>query len=97
MGEIDFRGALRQLDELADVPAATRHRAFGVWVALFDLADESGRLEVTSRQLATVLGGLSLRSWARYKTVLIRAGLIEPGPPRHRSRPQVFVLVPPRR
>jgi hypothetical protein len=95
--DVDFRAARRRVELLTDVRAEMRHRAFSIWVGLFDLADASGSeyvIELPARAIAKGLG-VSRQAWYEYRDVLETAGLLSAGP--HRGpRPQVLKLVPPR-
>jgi hypothetical protein len=93
---IDFRGARRRIDALSEVPSETRHRAFAVWVALFDVADVAEGVYVIERSTHEVAAAVdvSRQSWLEYRDLLERAGLLLIGPSRG-PRPQVLILTPP--
>jgi hypothetical protein len=94
---IDFRQARRRVDELEDVPSEARHRAFSVWVALFDVADVIAGEYVIERSAHDVAAAVdvSRQSWLEYRQLLESAGLLLVGPFRG-PHPQKVTLIPPR-
>lgn len=90
---VDFRAARRQIERHREFPASTRRQALAAYIGLFDLADESGRLEVNSALLAESLD-TSRTSWLSFRQILAEAGLLSVGP-RRRGQPIVLQLLPP--
>jgi len=93
---IDFRGARHLVEGLGDVRAEMRHRAFSIWVGLFDLAElveDEYVIERSTHEVAAALG-VSRQSWLEYRDILQAAGLLRLGPTRG-PRPQVLTLTPP--
>lgn len=84
------------MEALSGVPSEMRHRAFAVWVALFDLADVVGGEYVIERSTHDVSAGVSTsrQSWLEYRDLLESAELVRIGPVRG-PRPQVVTLTPP--
>ena len=93
---IDFREAQRRIDALSEVPSETRHRAFAVWVALFDVAGVANDVYVIERSTHEVAAAVDVSrpSWLEFRDLLQRAGLLLVGPSRG-PRPQVLTLTPP--
>jgi hypothetical protein len=93
---VDFRAARRQVERLEQVRSEMRHRAFSIWVGLFDLAtvvDGEFLIERSARGIVEDLR-VSRQAWYEYRDVLEVAGLLRVGP--HRGpRPQSLTLVPP--
>jgi hypothetical protein len=73
-----------------------RHRAFSIWVGLFDLAELVDGEYVVERSTHEVAGalGVSRQSWLEYRDILEAAGLIRLGATRG-PRPQMLTLTPP--
>lgn len=88
---VDFRAARRQIELQSQFPGSTRRSAFAAYVALFDLADEHGRVEVPSIQLADALD-TTRTSWLSFRRVLVASGLLSVGPFRGPGRPVVIQL-----
>jgi hypothetical protein len=93
---VDFRGARHLVERLVDVRAEMRHRAFSIWVGLFDLAEMIAGEYVIERSTHLVAEelGVSRQSWLEYRDILVAAGLLRVGPTRG-PRPQVLTLTPP--
>jgi hypothetical protein len=93
---IDFRQAQRQVEMLRNVPSEARHRAFAVWVALFDLAEVVAGEYVIERSAHEVAAAVevSRQSWLEYRELLRAAGLLVVGPFRG-PHPQTLTLAPP--
>ena len=88
---VDFGAARRQIERQSQFPGSTRRSAFAAYVGLFDLADEHGRVEVPSAQLAAALD-TTRTSWLSFRRVLVAAGLLSVGPFRGSGRPVVMQL-----
>jgi hypothetical protein len=88
---VDFGAARRQIERESQFPGSTRRSAFAAYVGLFDLADELGRVEVPSAQLAVALD-TTRTSWLSFRRVLVAAGLLSVGPFRGSGRPVVMQL-----
>jgi hypothetical protein len=93
---VDFREARHLVERLVDVRAEMRHRAFSIWVGLFDLAEIVAGQYVIERSTHLVADelGVSRQSWLEYRDILVGAGLLRLGPTRG-PRPQVLTLTPP--
>lgn len=93
---IDFLEAQRRVGRLVEVPSETRHRAFSVWVALFNIAELQAGRYVIERSTHAVAAGVevSRQSWLEYRDLLRSAGLLHVGP-RRGPRPQTLTLDPP--
>jgi hypothetical protein len=94
--EPDFREARRRVEALGDVRAEMRHRAFSIWVGLFDVAELVDGEYVVERSTHEVAGalGVSRQSWLEYRDILEAAGLVRLGPTRG-PHPQMLTLTPP--
>jgi hypothetical protein len=90
---VDFRAARRQIELVDQCPALVRRAAFAIYVGLFDLADDAGRLEVPSEEIGRSLH-VTRAAWDRYRDVLVAAGLLRVGP-RRGGYPTVMQLLPP--
>ena len=79
------------------MPSEARHRAFSVWVALFDIADSVAGEYVIERSAHEVAAAVdvSRQSWLEYRDLLEAAGLLLVGPFRG-PHPQRVTLLPPR-
>jgi hypothetical protein len=94
---IDFREAYRRVEQLRGAPSEARHRAFSVWVALFDVADVIAGEYVIERSAHEVAAAVdvSRQAWLEYRQLLASAGLLLVGPFRG-PHPQKITLIPPR-
>jgi hypothetical protein len=88
---VDFGAARRQIERQVQFPGSTRRSAFAAYVGLFDLADDHGRVEVPSAQLAVALD-TTRTSWLSFRRVLVAAELLSVGPFRGSGRPVVMQL-----
>jgi hypothetical protein len=88
---VDFRAARRQIECQSQYPASTRRSAFAAYVSLFDLADDDGRVEVPSAQIAAALDTTRM-TWLSFRDVLESSGLLSVGEFRGGGRPIVLQL-----
>jgi hypothetical protein len=90
---VNFQVARHRIEELTGYSAITRARALAAYVGVFDFADASGFVDVSSEEISAQFE-ISRVAWLQYRRLLEEAGLIEVDERRGGTRRGLRLLPP---